>query len=282
MTINHKATPAVTSNIAYPTSGTIQINNVSIELGDNPEAAIQKACDRMEIDVKFNTTNGTMDLTTRATGSAQRLTTGGKLPKQSANGQDADITLGNGTTSWEPAYSSDGKNITIKAGDGFEMRIAIEDTASNAAADNPVTVKVYDDGPMILQIGANEHQNVGVTFPEISCQTLGLKDEKGISLVNICSQGAATSAIQRFDDAIRTVSEARSDIGAHQNRLDSTIESLDTTSENLTGALSRIMDTDMAAAMTNYTQESVLVQASTAILSQANNRPQQILSLLQS
>ncbi len=282
VTINQKATPAVISNIAYPTSGTIQINNVSIELGDNPEAAIQKACDRMEIDVKFNTTNGTMDLTTRATGSAQTLTTGGKLPKQSANGQDADITLGNGTTSWEPAYSSDGKNITIKAGDGFEMRIAIEDTASNAAADNPVTVKVYDDGPMILQIGANEHQNVGVTFPEISCQTLGLKDEKGISLVNICSQGAATSAIQRFDDAIRTVSEARSDIGAHQNRLDSTIESLDTTSENLTGALSRIMDTDMAAAMTNYTQESVLVQASTAILSQANNRPQQILSLLQS
>ncbi len=296
VTITQTALPAETDYIPYPTSGSIQINNVSIELGENPVADITKACDRMDIDVDFPG-NGTVKLTTRATGIAQKITTGGKLPKGSVSGKDAEITLGNGTTSWEPAYSRDGKNITIKAGDGFEIRIEVQGTTpvgvdkdgspikdgnGNIVAPIEVNMRVYDDGPMILQIGANEHQNVGVTFPEISCQTLGLKDEKGISLVNICSQGAATSAIQRFDDAIRTVSEARSDIGAHQNRLDSTIESLDTTSENLTGALSRIMDTDMAAAMTNYTQESVLVQASTAILSQANNRPQQILSLLQS
>lgn len=109
-----------------------------------------------------------------------------------------------------------------------------------------------------------------------------LKETDGTSLVNVCSQDGATKAISTFENAIRTVSEARSQLGAYQNRLDSTVDSLDVTSENLTGAMARIIDTDMAAAMTNYTQESVLVQASTSILAQANNRPQQILSLLQS
>ena len=66
-----------------------------------------------------------------------------------------------------------------------------------------------------------------------------------------------------------------------ENRLQSTMSSLDVTVENVTESMSRIMDTDMAEAMTNYTQESVLSQAATAMLAQANNRPQQVMSLLQ-
>lgn len=71
-------------------------------------------------------------------------------------------------------------------------------------------------------------------------------------------------------------------MGAYQNRLEATRDTLDVSSENLTNSMSRITDTDMAAEMTEYTQQSVLSQAATAMLSQANNRPQQIMSLLQS
>lgn len=285
LTIAQLAQPAELADIDYSSANTIKINNVSIELGKVPEDAIQDACNKMNIDVVFDGA-GSMTLTTRATGSSQVLTVGGDLPEISAKGEDAEFdgdmirVLPDGTEeNLDAIMSSDGKIVTIKAGAGFEMQISIEDTAAEG---DEVTVKVYDDGPMILQIGANEHQNVGVVFAEISCRSLGLKDDNGTGHVNVCSQIGATNAIETFDSALRTVSEARSRLGAYQNRLDRTMESLDLTSENLTSAMSRIMDTDMAAAMTNYTQESVLVQASTAILSQANNRPQQILSLLQS
>ena len=162
-----------------------------------------------------------------------------------------------------------GNTITIPAG-------------SSAALNNTVTISVYDTGSMLLQIGANEHQTMAVDFPEVSCRTLKFKESSGTSLVNVCSREGASKAISTFDDAIRSVSGTRAQLGAYQNRLDSTVSSLDISSENITESMSRIIDTDMAAAMTNYTQESVLVQASTSILAQANNRPQQILSLLQS
>lgn len=88
--------------------------------------------------------------------------------------------------------------------------------------------------------------------------------------------------ISALDDAINKVSQARSALGAYQNRLEATRDTLDVSSENLTNSMSRITDTDMAAEMTEYTQQSVLSQAATSMLSQANNRPQQIMSLLQS
>ena len=91
----------------------------------------------------------------------------------------------------------------------------------------------------------------------------------------------ASQAITDFDNAIRQISEVRSKLGAYQNRLDSAVSSLDTTTENLTEACSRIEDVDMSEEMTKYTQYSVLVQAGTSMLAQANNQPQTILQLLQ-
>ena len=73
----------------------------------------------------------------------------------------------------------------------------------------------------------------------------------------------------------------RAKLGAYQNRLDSAISSLDETSQNLTEACSRIEDVDMSEEMTKYTQYSVLVQAGTSMLAQANNQPQTILQILQ-
>ena len=82
-------------------------------------------------------------------------------------------------------------------------------------------------------------------------------------------------------NAIKFVSNVRSRLGAYQNRLEHTVSSLDISSENMTAAYSRIMDVDMAEEMTEYTTLQVLSQAGTSMLAQANERPSQVLQLLQ-
>ena len=103
----------------------------------------------------------------------------------------------------------------------------------------------------------------------------------GIEDLEVTSKDSATAAIDRIDGAIQYVSSVRGRLGAYQNRLESTINSLDVTTENMTGAYSRIMDVDMAEEMTTYTSQQVLTQAGTSMLAQANERPSQVLQLLQ-
>ncbi|WP_051204370.1 flagellin N-terminal helical domain-containing protein [Butyrivibrio sp. VCD2006] len=91
----------------------------------------------------------------------------------------------------------------------------------------------------------------------------------------------ADQAIEDISKAIQKVSDIRSRLGAYQNRLDHTISNTNMTSENMTSAYSRIMDVDMADEMTIYSTQQVLSQAGTSMLAQANERPQQILQLLQ-
>jgi flagellin len=105
--------------------------------------------------------------------------------------------------------------------------------------------------------------------------TLNIED------ANIGTQAGAMEAITLFNDAINEVSTVRAKLGAYQNRLEHAINSLDVSAENLTEALSRIEDTDMAGEMATYTQYQVLTQAATSMLAQANERPQNILNLLQ-
>ena len=77
------------------------------------------------------------------------------------------------------------------------------------------------------------------------------------------------------------ISSVRSKLGAYQNRLEHTVANLDVAAENMTASLSRIQDADMAKEMSEYTQKNVISQAGMAMLAQANQRPQQILQLLQ-
>jgi flagellin len=86
--------------------------------------------------------------------------------------------------------------------------------------------------------------------------------------------------VSNIETAIRKVNEARAQYGATQNRLESTVRNLKTTAENLQAAESRIRDTDMAEEMSNFTKYSILIQAGTAMLAQANMAPQSVLSLL--
>lgn len=138
-----------------------------------------------------------------------------------------------------------------------------------------VTMSVLDAGPMDLQIGANAGQTMTVRIPKVNPKTLG------VDKVNVLYDEGAQKAISILDAAVNEVSAIRSKLGAYQNRLEHSISNLDVTSENMTESLSRIADVDMAEEMANYTQRNVLAQAGTAMLAQANQRPQTILSLIQ-
>ncbi len=99
--------------------------------------------------------------------------------------------------------------------------------------------------------------------------------------INISDQGASSKAAEKIRDVIDNVSMQRAQLGATQNRLDYTINNLNTAEENMNAANSRIRDTDMAEEMMKYTQTNVLTQAAQSMLAQANTQPQNILSLLQ-
>ena len=138
-----------------------------------------------------------------------------------------------------------------------------------------VSCEVTDKGPMDLQIGANANQQMSVKIPDCGSDMLYL------DRVDVTTKTGATDAIDQLDYAMDRINEIRSAIGAYSNRLESATNSLDDTEENMTAAMSRIKDTDMAEEMTEYTKDNVIAQASTSALSQANDMPQMALQLLQ-
>ena len=110
--------------------------------------------------------------------------------------------------------------------------------------------------------------------------TDGTNDEIIGSALDVSSHKDAADTIQKVNDAINTVSTARSKLGAFQNRLEHTINNLNTSSENLQASESRIRDVDMAKEMMNFSKNNILAQAAQAMLAQANQQPQGVLQLL--
>lgn len=189
-------------------------------------------------------------------------------------GTDAKVTLnkpGDGTGFGDTAtWRTDGNKITVTDRAGFEMSFL-----ADAGYTGDLDFDVTDIGTMALHIGANEDQETKVRIPEVSSKSLYIDD------VDVTTVNGAGRGITKFDDAISKVSEVRSRLGAYQNRLESTVSSLDTFEENMTGAQSRLTDADMASEMTDYTHQNVLNQAAISVLTQANDLPQQVLQILQ-
>jgi flagellin len=126
-----------------------------------------------------------------------------------------------------------------------------------------------------LQVGSLCGQSISISISNMDAKTLGVS---GLKVSSFSSAGAAMSAIQA---AITKVSTQRSTLGALQNRLEHTINNLDTSSENTQSAESRIRDVDMASEMVEYSKNNILAQAGQSMLSQANQSTQGVLSLLQ-
>ena len=130
------------------------------------------------------------------------------------------------------------------------------------------------DNTTVFQIGANEGEDMGINIGDMRSHALGLDS------VNVMSRERASRSITVIDNAIDKVSTQRAKIGAYQNRLEYTVNNLTTASENLTSAESRIRDADMAKEMMNFTKLNIMLQAGNSMLAQANQQPQNVLSLI--
>jgi flagellin len=132
-------------------------------------------------------------------------------------------------------------------------------------------------GVLTFQIGANSGQTVDVTFSNMSTASAGLD----VSGVTISTASGASSAITTIDAAIATVDSFRADLGAKINRFTYAIDNMSNISMNTSAARSRIQDADYASATTELARSQIIQQAATAMLAQANQQPQSVLSLLQ-
>ena len=169
----------------------------------------------------------------------------------------------------------DGDKVTVTAANEFEITFQVDKNVTTTSQDGCISLDITGIGAMRVQIGANEGQVLAIRIPEVSLDTLGLSD------IDISTQKGAQRAIELSKQANAYISSVRSRIGAYENRLEHTQSSLGVTEENVTSAFSRIMDTDMAEEMTEYANQQVLNQAGISVLTQANQRPAEVLQLLQ-
>ena len=169
----------------------------------------------------------------------------------------------------------DGDKVTVTAANEFEITFKVDKNVTTTSQDGSISLDITGIGAMRVQIGANEGQVLAIRIPEVSLDTLGLSD------IDISTQEGAQRAIELSKQANAYISSVRSRVGAYENRLEHTQSSLGVTEENVTSAFSRIMDTDMAEEMTEYANQQVLNQAGISVLTQANQRPAEVLQLLQ-
>lgn len=276
----------------FTAEGTVSVNGVSFSVaaGDTFADVYEKfisTCDKLDITAD-NLSDGNIDFKSNYAGSQYPIEITASTPELRAQlgigsgakayGTDAviepdDNTIGGSGFSNGAIVVTDGNEATIKASGGFEMRITLDEDMVGTGL--RVQCYVLESGTMTIQMGANESQEMEIELPEISCNTLGIEK------INACTSKGCAKAIEYCDRALDFINQARSRIGAYENRLESTISSLDVTEENLTAALSRIEDVNMAEEMTKYTTLNVLAQAATSMLSQANQQPEKVLQLLQ-
>jgi len=150
---------------------------------------------------------------------------------------------------------------------------------ARAMGENMVT------GSMWFHIGANMDQRERAYIGTMTAQGLGVQSTNGLTstatFISISTPDKANMAIGVVDHALMIVSKQRADLGAYQNRLEYTMKGLAVGAENLQASESRIRDADMALEMVSFVRDQILVQSATAMLAQANTKPQSILQLFQ-
>ena len=186
--------------------------------------------------------------------------------------QTPDRTATTAYNASELTVTSSGDIITLSAADGMSIQLKADKSLDGT---KEIDLELTGKGAMSVQVGANEGQTLDMRIPTLSLSNMGLAN------TDVTTQDGATSALNEISDALQYISQARSRLGAYQNRLEHTDSSLDVTNENMTSAYSRIMDVDMAEEMTVYSTQQVLSQAGTSMLAQANKRPSEVLQLLQ-
>jgi len=146
------------------------------------------------------------------------------------------------------------------------------------SGENVVTASMW------FHIGANMDQRERVFIGTMTAQGLGLQNPNGpphtATFISLSSPDRANMAIGLLDEALKMINKQRADLGAYQNRLEYAMKGLQVGAENLQASESRIRDVDMAEQMVEFVKNQILVQSSTAMLAQANTKPQTVLELL--
>jgi flagellin len=173
-----------------------------------------------------------------------------------------------------------GVKISLQADAGGKTAAGIV-TDLTAAGDDTI-VTAAGSGAANFQIGAGAADSISVSFVRVDISATGLTAiDTALTTFNTTQTSAnAQALITATDTAITSVNSSRSTLGAVQNRLEHTIANLGVAHENMLAAESRIRDVDMAAEMVTFTKSQILQQAGTAVLAQANQIPQSVLSLL--
>ena len=188
------------------------------------------------------------------------------------------MTTGNSMFGPQATVRMDGNHMIVSDTKGFELSFLAEagfDATTDEDGGGIISFNVTDIGSMTLHVGANKSQNMDVRIAAVTTEFMYIDD------LNVTRKNGAEDALDSLDDALSYVTSVRSQLGAYENRLEHTTKSLDATEENMTSAISRIEDADMATTMVEYTKLNVLEQAGTSALAQANELPQLALQLLQ-
>ena len=191
------------------------------------------------------------------------------------------VSSADGVTTYAYQADADGKTTQeeLEAWEGATITLVATKKADGTydANANAKAMTVEANNSVTFQIGANgvADQRVSLAVGDMSSEGIG------VNTISVATQDLANLAIESIDAAINKVSGTRADLGALQNRLEHTVNSLSTTAENLQAAEARIRDCDMAKEMSEMTKNNILTQAAQSMLAQANAAPQGILSLLQ-
>jgi flagellin len=185
------------------------------------------------------------------------------------------ISIQDGTNTWtlDKTGFSAGGTFNFEAL-GISIKTSADYNAGGTALNG---LEIVTDATLgaKFQIGANAGQTASLTIGDMSAAALQVNN------LDVTTEQGINDALTAIDNAIATVSSQRALLGAVQNRLEHTINNLGTTQENLVASESRIRDVDMAKEMMEFTKNSILSQASQAMLAQANAQPQSVLQLLQ-
>ena len=259
---------AATPSTALSNGGSLTLNGHSFTFttSDTAQGVVDKInAAKLGVTASLDGSNKLV-LTSSAVGSGATITAAGTVDLAGvagSTGTDATLTI-TGT----PAYEAKGNTVTMLSGGakGLQFTLSAQVTAA--------TISVDSNNGLSLQIGANESQTMYVQVSDMRAAALGVDN------IDLTTSTSAGQAITTITNAINTVSTQRATLGAYQNRLEHTINNLTTESENLQSAQSQITDVDMSKEMTEYTKNNILIQSATSMLAQANQLPNNVLSLL--
>lgn len=258
------------------------INNFSNETGVIASAAFDQSITMTKADISAAagfalTFNGIAVFTASATASVADMVAAINTQK-AQTGITAEITTTGLRLTGSNVLSLTVGGTAATAG-GFATGTTYASIKLDSVSNSPISIEL-GEGAAVAEHGLLE-ANVGAADFQVNAATMGVASGNSLTGMNISSEKAATAALKTIDNAMQTVSDIRSKLGAMQNRLNSTMDNLANVVTNTEASRSRIQDADYASETTSLAKAQIIQQAATAMLAQANQQPQSVLSLLQ-